>query len=64
MLGQSTMTGDALTHTASVLRRGTRQGASQVVIVLTDGKSQDEVKEAASALIGDKGNNSNSVRAV
>ena len=31
-----------------------RDGASKVVIVLTDGESQDEVNQAASHLISDK----------
>ena len=34
--------------------RDARPGASQVLIVLTDGVSQDEVKQAASDLIGSK----------
>ena len=39
----------------NVLSRA-RTGASQVLIVLTDGVSQDEVEKAASELIGGKGN--------
>lgn len=50
----NTRTGEALSFLRTNIFNRARSGASKVVIVLTDGESQDEVKQAASQLIGDK----------
>ena len=50
----NTRTGEALSFLRANIFNRAREGASKVVIVLTDGESQDEVKAAASKLIGDK----------
>ena len=51
----NTRAGSALDYINDNVLKNVRNGASQVIIVLTDGVSQDNVESAVSRLIGGKG---------
>ena len=50
----NTHAGNALRYVKNNVLSRARKSASKVLIVLTDGVSQDEIEKAASDLIGDK----------
>uniref|UniRef100_A0A493TAG0 VWFA domain-containing protein n=1 Tax=Anas platyrhynchos platyrhynchos TaxID=8840 RepID=A0A493TAG0_ANAPP len=48
--GGGTRTGDALIYMKSLFQMASRENVPQILVVITDGKSEDEVKQAAGEL--------------
>ncbi|XP_035174509.1 collagen alpha-6(VI) chain [Oxyura jamaicensis] len=49
-IGGGTRTGNALIYMKSLFQKASRENVPQFLVVITDGKSEDEVKQAASEL--------------
>uniref|UniRef100_A0A8B9TGV1 VWFA domain-containing protein n=1 Tax=Anas platyrhynchos TaxID=8839 RepID=A0A8B9TGV1_ANAPL len=49
-IGGGTRTGDALIYMKSLFQMASRENVPQILVVITDGKSEDEVKQAAGEL--------------
>lgn len=49
-IGGGTRTGDALIYMKSLFQMASRENVPQILVVITDGESEDEVKQAAGEL--------------